>query len=264
MKAHEIMSHLFSVVTERTLNGDWDICAAGDPETEVTKVAFAMFGTIDLIKQAKEWGAQLLIVHEPLFYHNPDNAPSGELALNKKKFIDETGMVIYRYHDHPHFAYPNMIGAGEFQYLGLEGEYEYPDVIDLIRLRLKQPMTPRELGGVIEERLGIKHVRICGAVDTPCTRISGMFGAPGGLYEELISDNCEILIVGEIGGEWIMPEYARDAAALGRKKAIIVMGHIGSERDGMRYIADYTKEKLPQLDVRYFECGEVYTYTDCK
>ena len=40
------------------------------------------------------------------------------------------------------------------------------------------------------------------------------------------------------------------------------MGHIGSERDGMVYVADLLKEMLPALDVRYIECGEVYTYTD--
>ena len=60
----------------------------------------------------------------------------------------------------------------------------------------------------------------------------------------------------------MLGEYARDAAQLGYKKAPIIMGHIGSERDGMIYVADLLKETIPELDVRYIECGEVYTYTD--
>ena len=40
------------------------------------------------------------------------------------------------------------------------------------------------------------------------------------------------------------------------------MGHIGSERDGMKYVTDVLKDKYPKLEVEYFECGEVYTYTD--
>ena len=62
--------------------------------------------------------------------------------------------------------------------------------------------------------------------------------------------------------EWNLAEYARDCAQLGYKKALIIMGHIGSERDGMVYTADLLKDMHPELDVQYFECGEVYTYTD--
>ena len=62
----------------------------------------------------------------------------------------------------------------------------------------------------------------------------------------------------------MLGEYARDAAQLGHKKALIIMGHIGSERDGMIYTAELVKEMCPDLDVRYIECGEVYTYTDSK
>ena len=58
-------------------------------------------------------------------------------------------------------------------------------------------------------------------------------------------------------------EYARDANDLGYKKALLILGHIGSERDGMVYTSDILKEKHPELRVEYFECGEVYTYTDC-
>lgn len=109
--------------------------------------------------------------------------------------------------------------------------------------------------------MGLRHVRIAGAADAPCTEISGMFGTPGGLAEELRNEECQILLVGE-ACEWALGEYARDAAQLGHTKALIVMSHIGSERDGMRYTVDLMKEKLPQLETAYFECGEVYTYTD--
>ena len=89
-----------------------------------------------------------------------------------------------------------------------------------------------------------------------------MFGGPGnGAFTELQRDECEVVLIGETC-EWMLGEYARDAAQLGYKKAVIIMGHIGSERDGMIYTADILKEKHPELDVKYFECGEVYQYTD--
>ena len=58
----------------------------------------------------------------------------------------------------------------------------------------------------------------------------------------------------------MLGEYARDAAQLGFCKALIIMGHIGSERDGMKLLAQKLPEIQPDLVVRYFECGEVYSY----
>ena len=44
-----------------------DTLKAGDPGTELRKVAVAMFATPDLIREVHAWGAELLIVHERLF-----------------------------------------------------------------------------------------------------------------------------------------------------------------------------------------------------
>lgn len=40
------------------------------------------------------------------------------------------------------------------------------------------------------------------------------------------------------------------------------MGHIGSERDGMKLTAERLGTHFPALSVRYFECGEVYGYPE--
>ena len=88
-----------------------------------------------------------------------------------------------------------------------------------------------------------------------------MFGAPGGLLDELKSDSCEVLIAGEVS-EWSLCEYARDASELGFCKAVLALGHVGSERDGMVCLTDQIKEHFSELDVKYFECEEVYSYTD--
>ena len=40
------------------------------------------------------------------------------------------------------------------------------------------------------------------------------------------------------------------------------MGHIGSERDGMKYLTKLLKDRFNDLDIKYFDCEEVYSYTD--
>ena len=80
------------------------------------------------------------------------------------------------------------------------------------------------------------------------------------MFEEL-SGWADVVLTGE-ACEWRLGEYARDAAQLGFAKAMLILGHCGSERDGMRYIAGLLKDAVPALDVRYFESGEVYTYCE--
>ena len=261
MKAIELMNELFSMAKPGEYLNTCDTCKAGNPEREVKKAAVSMFATPDVVRQAKEWGADLLIVHEPTYYNHMDVHHDEKIENEKRKLIEESGTTLLRYHDPPHATVPDQIAAGQLRNMGFEGTIEYTDIFDLVRLHLDEPLTPVQVAEMIEERLGIRHVRICGTRDLPCTVISGMFGTPGGVFDELMSEKSEIVLTGE-ACEWMLGEYARDCAQLGHKKALLIMGHVGSERDGMIYVADLVKERHPEIDVKYFECGEVYSYTD--
>jgi len=255
MKAIDIVSELFSWAP-----GDYtrtcDTLKAGSPDAEVTRVAVCCFPEVRAIKEAAAWGAQLFITHEPLYFNEPDTPA----AIAKRKLVESTGMTFYRYHDHPHRAPVDLICEGEIKALGLQGEFKGRSEFGNNHFILDTPSTPRELAAHIEKALGIAHVRICGAADEPCTHLAMGWGAPAGVLEELTGE-AEIVIVGETC-EWKMAEYARDAAQLGFKKALLLLGHCGSERDGMKHIAGLLQEKLPQLEVRFFDSDEVYTYPD--
>lgn len=261
MKASEIMEELFSLAEHFLIEDTCDTCKAGNPDNEVTKVAVSMFATPDTVRQARDFGAQLFITHEPTYHNHMDHHSNDPIECEKRRLLEESGMAIYRYHDHPHCADPDMISTGMLRAMGLECVEEPTDVFDLLRLHFNTPVTPRQLAGLLEDRLGIAHIRIAGSADMPCNELSCMFGTPGGVFEELRNTACQILLTGEIC-EWALGEYARDAAQLGHKKAILVLGHIGSERDGMKYIAEVLNRRHPELEVKYIECDEVYTYSD--
>lgn len=259
MKAYEIMEELFALADMKDFENTCDSLKCGNAEKEVKKTAVTMFPTPDVIKRANNWSADLLIVHEPIYYNHYDKYSEDPVEQKKRALLEGTGMTVYRYHDHPHIAAPDLISVGMFNALGLKGEYER-EADGLIRFHLEEAVTPRELAGIMENKLDIKHLRIAGSVDIPCRILSGKFGSPGGVGRELRSDKSEIILVGEVC-EWADCEYARDAAQLGYKKAVIAMGHIPSERNGMIYIADILKEKCPDIEVKYFESGEVFEYT---
>lgn len=260
MKAIDVMNELFSWAP-----GDYsktcDTLKAGSPDKEVKKVAVCCFPEVNAIKAAAEWGADLFITHEPMYFDHWDKDPVLPAAKAKKELVEKTGMTVYRYHDHPHMAPVDLICAGELESLGLKGKYERRKGLGQNHYTLDTPITPRELAKRIEEKLDVAHVRISGVTDEPATNLSLGWGAPGGVMEELSNDETEIVVVGECC-EWQFAEYARDAAQLGLKKSLLLVGHCGSERDGMKYIASLLKEKLPFLEVKYIESREVYTYPE--
>lgn len=261
MKAIDIMNELFGLADQGDYSASCDTCKAGDPNAEVKKVAVSMFATPEVVKKAKAFGAELLIVHEPTYYNHMDNHSDERIECAKRKLIEESGITLYRFHDHPHGTTPDIIAAGMLKNMAFDAEVEYTNVFDLVRLHLNRPLTPLEIAKHIEDKLGIKHIRVCGAANVKCTKISGMFGTPGGVLKELQGDDCEVMLTGEVC-EWALAEYVRDAAQLGLNKALLIMGHIGSERDGMKYTTELLKQMHPELEVQYIECGEVYTYTD--
>lgn len=261
MKAQEIMGWLYSFGEGTDYSKTWDVKISGCSDAEVTKVAVTMIATVDVIKAAAEWGAQLLITHEPTFFTCDDSETQEPICRAKRKLVDDLGITIYRFHDHTHYNKPDLICEGEIRKMQLDGDVEYPDAIDLVRVTLHQPIAPVELARMLEERLNIKHIRIYGNLNNPITNVSLMAGTPGGVFEEFIREETELLMVGE-ANEVCFGENVRDAAALGFNKTVFVLGHVGSERDGMSYTAELLQEQFPQLDVRYFECTEVLKYSD--
>ena len=264
MNSRDVMDKLFawSKGDPYDYSKTCDTLKFGDPDREVRKVATTMFPTPEVIRAAHRWGADLLIVHEPTFYsHFEVKAEHDPVIEAKERLLEEAGMTLWRFHDHPHVKIPDMIAEGELAYLELDGDWKESTGFGSNRFELREPITPRALARRIEEKLHVAHVRVCGAADEPCTKLSLGFGAGGGTIEALRDPGVEVVLVGE-ACEWMDAEYARDAAQLGFRKALLFIGHVGSERDGMRLLADRMRDLFPALETRYFECGEAYGYPE--
>ena len=256
MKAKELMELLFHWCDdngEKDYSNTCDTVKNGDPDREIRKVAVTMTATADLIRKAQEWGADLLIVHEPTFYsHMDQHLENDPVTKAKEELLAKTGMVIWRYHDHPHNKKMDMIGEGTVKMLGFQGTWINRSWA-VNRFILDEPLTPREIMERFR-RNGGEHVRICGTVDEPCKNISLCLGTPRGVFEELQDPEVDVVE----SCEWALGEYARDAAALGFRKALMIIGHNPSEKGGMILLSEMLSREIPSLETKYFDCGEVY------
>ena len=255
MKAFEVLNWL-NAYSGGNPENTVDTIKAGSDEKEAHKVAFCFIATPSVIRAAHAWGADVLITHEPTYYDHRDVFVSTPISDAKKKLIEESGMTLYRWHDHPHLADPDVIHDGFLRATGVEG------TADGNYFTFAKDTDATAFSAVIEERLGIRHVRIIGQRNARAKKIYLCLGAHGTSHlNEFLESDAEIMVTGETT-EWRYGYTVADAAELGFNKSLLLLGHCGSERDGMMLICDKWNEAHPDVEGKYFECGELYSYTD--
>jgi putative NIF3 family GTP cyclohydrolase 1 type 2 len=237
-----------------------DTFKAGDPDTPVTGIATTMMATFDVLKRAAAQRANLIITHEPTFYSHEDETQSFEAANDpvwreKEAFVKEHHLVVWRFHDHWHSRRPDGILSGMADALNWQ-RYERADAPNLFVL---PRTTLRELAKSVQDRIGIKVLRVVGNPDLGVTKAALVPGAAGTQehLQFLRRDDVEVLVIGEVP-EWETIEYVTDAAAEGRHKALILMGHIPSEQAGMAACAEWLKTFISGVPVVFVPAAEPF------
>jgi putative NIF3 family GTP cyclohydrolase 1 type 2 len=235
-----------------------DTFKAGDPNTRVTGIVTTFAATLDVLQRAAASGKNLIITHEPTFYNHPDQTAEFEndpVYKAKRQFIEQHGLVVFRFHDHWHARKPDGILEGMTTALGWT--------------KFRNPANPHLF--VIPEqsldkvafdtatRLKIKTARVIGDPKLKVTKIALLPGAAGeeSQVKLLEMDAVQLLVVGE-AREWETVEYARDAMTEGRPKALLILGHVVSEEAGMDECARWLKTFIPEVPVEFVPAKEPF------
>lgn len=235
-----------------------DIIKEGDPETPVKGIVTCMFVTMDVLKQAVDKKCNLIIVHEPIYYNHLDETKSLQndpVFLEKKRFINDHKLVIWRFHDYIHSIRPDGIQSGMLAKLGWK---DYA-----IDGKLNQFVLPETtLTGLLKSLKLIFPEYAFNVIGNPEMKLSKVTLAPGAPGSKnhinfLEDDNVEVLIAGE-SPQWETYEYMRDAVDQGRNKAIVFIGHIPSEEAGMDFCSVWLKNFIKDIPVYFVACGPSY------
>lgn len=243
-----------------------DVVHAGSPEREVKTIATTFMATADVVRRAIDLGVDMIITHEPTFHSGREDtawlegSPAYEL---KKKLLEDSGIVIWRFHDGMHFQHPDLIYAGWNAELGWAG-YNVPGPNNH---EYRIPETT--VAGLVQEfkrKLHLSQVRVIGSPETRVSKVGVLVGGGSlGLGDELmpakfmIEKNLDVLVCGEIT-EWTSCSYVRDAAQLGLNKAMIILGHEVTEAPGMKHLPAWLQPILPELEISYIPAGEPVIY----
>jgi putative NIF3 family GTP cyclohydrolase 1 type 2 len=229
-----------------------DTFKAGDPETRVTGIAVTMMATMDVLERASTKGLNFVITHEPTFYAHLDTpegmAENDPVWAEKRAFIAKHNMVVWRFHDHWHMRKPDGIEAGMVRALGWE---KYQNAENQYLFVLPET-TVKKLAEEVAKELDSPVVRVVGEPELKVTKVGLSPGAAGFEAEThaLEREDVQVLLVGETR-EWETVEYAADAVTEGRKKALIVIGHIPSEQAGMEECTRWLKTFEKDVPVEF-------------
>ena len=256
-----------------------DVVKFGDPDRECTSIVTTVCATVDVIRRAAALGANLIIVHEPLFYSDPDDREwlRGNAVYEEKvRLLTDAGIVVWRDHDRLHGGTParenreymDMVFYGIMKELGWE---EYCIGFDNKPLVYQIPETTAEkLTAELTQKLGLSGARLVGNRNAVirrvffCEHISDRhFGgrdADREAIREIESGDYDAMIPLEII-DWTVSAYVRDAAQLGKNKVLIEMGHFNTEEPAMKYMAQWLPELLEDpVPVHFVQAGDSFSY----
>jgi putative NIF3 family GTP cyclohydrolase 1 type 2 len=235
-----------------------DTIKAGDPNTTVTGIVTTFLDTYQVLEKAVADGKNLIITHEPTFYNHPDDMTvlgNDPVQAQKLAYIQQHHLVVWRFHDTWHLRQPDGILEGVIEEFGWKPYQSSTDP----HLFTLPPTTVAQLAAALRAKAGSRLIRVVGEADMPVTHVALLPGASGLVKQvkTLERDDVQVLVAGE-AAEWETVEYARDAAAQGRHKALILLGHEVSEEAGMQNCAQWLKGMFPGMPIEFIKAGEPF------
>ena len=277
MKVREIIAKVIggTGLTPMPVNRTCDRLIAGSMDQEVTRIGSTFMATVDVIRRAADAGVDMIITHEPTWFTAGDETEWAEddpVRLAKKELIEESGIAIWRFHDHMHMCREDGIYRGfdlETGWREYRMKQEKEDGPALKGIHFDgcyriPPTTLKGLAEFLQKTFRMTDMRYIGDPDMRVERVGVLPGGGSlGLGSEYMPmqlmnrRNLDVIICGDLT-EWTLPAYVRDALQLGMNKGIVVLGHERSEEAGMKFLGDWMSCFLPEIPVVFLDAEEPF------
>jgi putative NIF3 family GTP cyclohydrolase 1 type 2 len=242
-----------------------DTFKAGDPSAVVTGIVTTSLATIDVMRRARQAGANLIITSGPTFYSRADAptptgrrgaapSPSDPVFTAKQKLITEQRLVVWRFSDHWRARTPDPFAQGLGDALGWV-KYRVSGNPQRITV---PAVTMEVLARSVKTKLNARGgIRVIGKPDARVQTIALLPGTHPIQTTLAVLPDVDVIIAGEIR-EWESSEYARDLVHAGRNKGLILVGRSLSEEAGMNVCAGWLKTIVPEVPIGLLPAGDPY------
>ncbi|MDO8683187.1 MAG: Nif3-like dinuclear metal center hexameric protein [Armatimonadota bacterium] len=256
MKAIDMKNHMMKAGTWVNWDDTVDRFIIGDPETEVKGIAVAWQSRTAALKKAVEMGCNLFVTHEPTFYRHRDNDENvfkQPHAEEKRKLIEDNGLVIFRCHDvwdqmpkigivdswGEHLGFTEKVASGKFHNV-----YKSPK------------STLKELAKLVAgatSYLNQPYVEMVGKPDKKVAKVAVGCGAITEYYL-MKQSGADVIIATDDG----MRYWYSGAWAVESGMPLIVVNHATAEEPGLKKLAAYIGEQFPEIKTKFIAQGCMY------
>ena len=219
-----------------SLAENWDEVGlvAGHPSAPVTKVMFAVDPTLEVIEEAVEWGAELLITHHPLLLKGVTTVAATTPKGRAVHRLIESGTALLTVHTNGDSAVggvsdvladalglqdaaPLTVAANGLPEEGIGRVGDLPEAISLGDFAARVfGILPSVAGGV----------RVSGDKDGLVRRIAVCGGAGDSLFNEVRASNADVYVTADLRHH---PASEAREASLNGRPYLIDVSHFASE-----------------------------------
>ena len=245
MKVRDIINVIESFAP-LSIQENWDnsgLCV-GSEDDEVTSVLLGLDCTPELVDEAVECGADMIVTHHPLIFSGLKKiSPDDQVGAAVIKAI-KAGISIYAAHTSADKVIAGVSGAmasrlglvnvsildedGEGTGLGVVGD-------------LPQPVTAAEAVTLVKERFGLKALRASRPVEGMISRVAMCGGSGGSLIKAAVASGAQLYLSGDISYHNF---FTRDGFM------IMDIGHYESEIEIVDILFSLLRKNFPTFAVR--------------
>ncbi len=181
----------------------------GHPEDRVKRVLLALDATRDVLMEAVEWKADLVIAHHPLLFAPLISLSREDYAADLLSGFIREGVALIAGHTNLDQSDAYSPGAALARLLGLENVRKAG--LYLVLGELKKSLGATELQAELTKRLGGPVLCFRGDGDTkPVTTLAIAGGAYSEGFREAFSSGAQALLTGEVRHHHAVEAAARD------------------------------------------------------
>ncbi len=240
------IAEVMNRIAPKNLAEDWDNpgLLIGSPNSEVEKIFVCLDVGEEVIKSAKNFGAQLIISHHPLIFHAIKNIRT-DLPLGRKiEMLIKNDLAVFSAHTNLDSAIGGVndvlaekIGLTEIKMFGDEE-------ISLGRLgKLPEPMTAKNFAEHIKKSLSAENVRLVDAGDFLISKVGLCSGAGSEFIAKAKFFGAQAFVTGDL-------KYHEAQSAVETKIHVVDAGHFATEFPVVHALAGKLRTEFEKLNYK--------------
>jgi dinuclear metal center YbgI/SA1388 family protein len=248
MKCCEIIEML-ETLSPVNFAEDWDNIGllVGRRDKDVDTVYIALDATDEVVEDAINVGADMLITHHPLIFKKMGRVNTDDFIGRRVYNLIRNDISCYAMHTN--FDVMGMADAAADE-LGLKDrevlDVTYEDDISKEGCgrvgSLKSCMSVEELAKIVKRKFNVPNVRVFGDLGDIVKVAAIIPGSGGSFIDNAIKMGADVIITGDI-------DHHEGIDAVAKGLVVIDAGHYGIEKLFIPYMEEFIKRELPKIKI---------------